>query len=680
MVPGERQTGMPKKKNRSSSRSSSPGSSPTRPASGSVAETLVSQEFLAAIPDAIVAVDQAGTIVQINSQTETLFRYTREELLGQKIEILVPERYRPDHHQFRGQFAQAPTVRRMGAGLDLFGRRRDGSEFPVEISLSPVSTGNGILVLSAIRDISDRRRIEEDLRRANEELDRKTAQEIGEYRGRLASIIDSSEDSIVSKDLNGIILSWNQGAEQLYGYTAEEAVGKPISILVPEGRPDEIPRILERIRRGESVEHYESVRLTKDGRHLDVSIRISPIRDAAGNPVGASAISRDITAQKRAEEHLRQAQRMDAIGRLAGGLAHDFNNILGIITACTELLRSHVEASEDSAEYVGNIRKAVDRGSGLTRQLLAFSKKQKIQLQLLDLNERLKETVRLLRPLMGDDVEIVVSPRSTSAVVEADLGQLDQVLINLAVNARDAMPHGGRFILETANVQLDDLYAEQHASIKPGRYVMLAVSDTGTGMDADTASRAFEPFFTTKETGKGTGLGLATVYGIVQQCGGNIQLYSELGRGTTFKIYLPSAEDKLGAASEPVVETVAPARSKTTILLVEDDEIMRKMTRKLLQQHGYEVVEAADGKAAVEWVKTHDSEIDLLLTDVVMRGLSGPELATQLGKLRPSMKVMFMSGYTGELIANHEGLSGSTLLEKPFTRATLLNTLSDALG
>jgi hypothetical protein len=645
-----------------------------------VAETLVSQEFLAAIPDAIVAVDQAGTIVQINSQTETLFRYTREELLGQKIEILVPERYRPDHHQFRGQFAQAPTVRRMGAGLDLFGRRRDGSEFPVEISLSPVSTGNGILVLSAIRDISDRRRIEEDLRRANEELDRKTAQEIGEYRGRLASIIDSSEDSIVSKDLNGIILSWNQGAEQLYGYTAEEAVGKPISILVPEGRPDEIPRILERIRRGESVEHYESVRLTKDGRHLDVSIRISPIRNAAGNPVGASAISRDITAQKRAEEHLRQAQRMDAIGRLAGGLAHDFNNILGIITACTELLRSHVEASEDSAEYVGNIRKAVDRGSGLTRQLLAFSKKQKIQLQLLDLNERLKETVRLLRPLMGDDVEIVVSPRSTSAVVEADLGQLDQVLINLAVNARDAMPHGGRFILETANVQLDDLYAEQHASIKPGRYVMLAVSDTGTGMDANTASRAFEPFFTTKETGKGTGLGLATVYGIVQQCGGNIQLYSELGRGTTFKIYLPSAEDKLGAASEPVVETVAPARSKTTILLVEDDEIMRKMTRKLLQQHGYEVVEAADGKAAVEWVKTHDSEIDLLLTDVVMRGLSGPELATQLGKLRPSMKVMFMSGYTGELIANHEGLSGSTLLEKPFTRATLLNTLSDALG
>ncbi len=309
-----------------------------------MAETLVSQEFLAAIPDAIVAVDKNGTIVQINPQTEELFRYTREELLGQKIEVLVPERYRPDHHQYRDQFATEPKTRRMGAGLDLYGRRRDGSEFPVEISLSPVSTSHGILVLSAIRDISDRKRIEEDLRRAHEELNRRTTQEIGEYRGRLASIIDSSEDSIIAKDLEGTILTWNLGAEKLYGYTAEEAVGKSIRMLAPKDHVDEIPRILERVRRGESIEHYESIRVTKDGRQVDVSIRISPIRDAVGNPVGASAISRDITAQKQAEEHIRQAQKMDAIGRLAGGLAHDFNNILGIIMACTELLRSHIDA------------------------------------------------------------------------------------------------------------------------------------------------------------------------------------------------------------------------------------------------------------------------------------------------------------------------------------------------
>ncbi len=651
------------------------------PASKGMAETLVSEEFLAAIPDAIVAVDKAGTIVQINPQTEELFQYTREQLLGQKIEVLVPDRHRPDHHQYRDQFAHDPKTRRMGAGLDLYGRRRDGSEFPVEISLSPVETNQGILVLSAIRDISDRKRIEEDLRRANEELNRKTAQEIGEYRGRLASIIDSSEDPIISKDLEGTILTWNAGAEKLYGYRAEEVVGKSIDILVPKDHPEEIRRILERVRRGESVEHYESVRLTKDGRQLDVSVRISPIRDASGNPIGASAISRDITHQKQAEEHIRQAQKMDAIGRLAGGLAHDFNNILGIITACTELLRTHVDEGPEAGEYLGNIRKAVDRGSALTRQLLAFSKKQKVESQILDLNQRLKETVRLLRPLMGDDVEIVILPRSASAIVEADLGQLDQVLINLAVNARDAMPRGGKFILETSNVRLDETYAALHASIRPGSYVMLAISDTGTGMDAATASRVFEPFFTTKEVGKGTGLGLSTVYGIVEQSGGHIQVYSELGCGTTFKIYLPNAEQKLGISSPAEDERVEPARSKTTILLVEDDEIMRKMTRKLLEQHGYRVVEAADGNAAMDWVGSHQNGIDLLLTDVVMRGLSGPELAVRLGESHPSLKVVFMSGYTGELIANHQSLSnGVTLLEKPFTRTTLLNTLHKALG
>ena len=607
------------------------------------------------------------------------FVIPKGELLGQKIEVLVPERYRTNHHQYRRQFGNDPKIRRMGAGLDLYGRRRDGSEFPVEISLSPVSTGGGTFVLSAIRDISDRKRIEEDLRRANDELHRKTAQEIGEYRGRLASIVDFCEDSIVGKDLDGIITTWNRGAEHLYGYSAAEAVGKSISMLVPEDRRDEIPRILERIRRGESVEHYESLRVTRDGRQVDVSIRISPIRDTAGNPVGASAITREITAQKRAEEHLRQAQKMDAIGRLAGGLAHDFNNILGIITACTELLHTRIDAGSEPGEYITNIRKAVDRGSSLTRQLLAFSKKQKVQLQILDLNARLKETIRLLRPLMGDDVEIVLAPRSTSAVIEADLGQLDQILVNLAVNAKDAMPRGGKFILETGNVRLDEVYTAQHASLVPGDYVMLAVSDTGIGMDAATVSRIFEPFFTTKEIGKGTGLGLATVYGIVQQSGGQIQVYSEPGRGTTFKIYLPSAEHKLGATTQAEVETIAPSRPGITILLVEDDEIMRQMTRKLLEGHGYQVVEARDGKAAMEWVTAHDDGIDLLLTDVVMHGLSGPELAARLNEFRPSLKVVFMSGYTGELIANHESFGRMALLEKPFTRATLLNTVDAAL-
>src|ERR1700674_5235866 len=290
-------------------------------------EVLLSSDLLETLPDAIVAVDRDGTIVQVNSQAQELFGYDRDELIGQKVEMLVPESYRRKHYHHRQNFAETPKTRRMGADLDLYGRRRNGSEFPVEISLSPVATENGTtFVLSAIRDISDRKRISEELRRANEELHRRTVEQLGEYRSRLASIIDSSEDAIIGKDLDGTITSWNKGAERIYGYTPEEVVGKHISLLTPSDRPDEISEILQKIARGESIEHYESVRVTKDGRHLNVSISVSPLRAATGDIVGASAIARDITAQKRAEGQLRQSQKMEAVGRLAGGVAHDFNN------------------------------------------------------------------------------------------------------------------------------------------------------------------------------------------------------------------------------------------------------------------------------------------------------------------------------------------------------------------
>jgi PAS domain S-box-containing protein len=314
-----------------------------------MAETLLSQTIMAAIPDAIVAVNQQGAIVQVNSQTEALFGYRRDELIGQKIEMLVPERQRPQHHQHREHFHAQPKIRRMGSGLDLSGRRRDGSEFPVEISLSPVSTGNGMMVLSVIRDISDRKRIEEELRRAHQELDQRKSRELRDYQTRLALIVDSSQDAIIGKNLDGIITHWNKGAEQMYGYTAQEMIGKSISLLCPKDRVDEIPAILQQISHGQRVEYFESVRVTKDGRHLNVSISVSPIHDSEGKVVGASAIARDITAQKRVEDQLRQSQKMEAVGRLAGGVAHDFNNLLGIVTACSELLRSRVDAeSADS--------------------------------------------------------------------------------------------------------------------------------------------------------------------------------------------------------------------------------------------------------------------------------------------------------------------------------------------
>ena len=645
-----------------------------------MAEVLLSSDLLETLPDAIVAVDRGGTIVQVNSQMQELFGYTRDELIGQKVELLVPGRYRRQHHHHRQNFAETPKTRRMGADLDLYGRRRNGSEFPVEISLSPVSTEDGMFVLSAIRDISDRKRIAEELRRANEELHRRTAEQLGEYRSRLALIIDSSDDAIISKDLDGTITSWNKGAERIYGYTPEEVVGKHISFLAPKDRPDEIPEILQKIARGERIEHYESVRVTKDDRHLNVSISVSPLRDAKGDIVGASAITRDITTQKRAEGAVHQSQKMEAIGRLAGGVAHDFNNILGIISACAEFLRDRIDPAAEPSQYVENIKKATERGSSLTRQLLTFSRSSAIHPCVLDLNERLKDISKLLRPLMGDDVEILIVSTSPAAVIEADPGQLDQIVVNLAVNARDAMPHGGKFILETRAARFDQAFAEQHQAMAAGRYVVLAVSDTGSGMDEATVSRVFEPFFTTKEIGKGTGLGLATVYGIVKQSAGHILVYSELGHGTTFKIYLPCADHKIGLESQPDVETVAPKRQGTTILLVEDDETMRSLTRQLLQEHGYTVVDADDGKSALEWVESHPGPIDLLLTDVVMRRMSGPELAERLSASHPNLQVVYMSGYTGELIAEREVLKrGITLLEKPFTRAALLNTIHTTL-
>ena len=642
----------------------------------SLTEVLLEYNILEVMPDATVAVDANGIILQSNAQAELLFGYSRDELIGSRVEMLVPRRYRQDHQQHRKQFAHSPMPRRMGAGLELFGRRKDGSEFPVEISLNPVRMDSGTLVVSAIRDVSHTNKIASDLRRAHEELSQRSRQELGEYRARLASIVDSSDDAIIGKDLDGKILSWNQGAERIYGYTAQEMIGQNVRRLTTPDGADEISGILEKLKRGERVEHADAVRVTKDGRHLNMSITISPVTDASGNVVGASAIARDMTAQKRAEDQLRQSQKMEAIGRLAGGVAHDFNNILGIIAACSELLRDRVIPGE-SSQYLANIQKAIERGASLTRHLLAFSRKQVVAKRLLDVNERLADVIKLLRPLMGDDVTISTSLKAPSPIIEADPSQLDQVILNLAVNARDAMPKGGKFILETSMVDLDEAFVQTHRSAQVGRHVVIAVSDTGHGMDEATVARMFEPFFTTKEPGKGTGLGLSTVYGIVQQSGGHIWVYSEPGRGTSFKIYFPSAEGKVHTDTRSATAEVRPRGEGKVLLLVEDDEIMRRLTRELLEQQGYKVLEAGDGQAALDLAAQHN--LDLLLTDVVMRGLSGPQLAESLRKAHPHIKVVFMSGYTGELIEEHESLHGEvTLLEKPFTRSALLDKLEEA--
>ena len=382
---------------------------------------------------------------------------------------------------------------------------------------------------------------------------------------------------------------------------------------------------------------------------------------------------------RRLEEQFRQAQKMEAVGRLAGGVAHDFGNVLTAIHGFADLLRLQLDPADPRCRYVDGITKAAERAVGLTRQLLAFSHQQELAPEVLDLNAVVADMDEMLRRLIGEDIELVTVLQPDLGPVKADRGQLEQVIMNLAVNARDAMAMGGRLTIETANADLDVAYVRQHAAVRPGSYVLLAVSDTGCGMDAATQARIFEPFFTTKEPEKGTGLGLSTVYGIVKQSGGHVWVYSEPGRGATFKIYLPLVEDTVTVGAPHPMPTESRGGSET-ILLVEDEEQVRNLVREVLQANGYRVLEASRGGEALRLGEEHAGPIDLLLTDVVMPGMSGREVAERLATRRSHIQVLFMSGYTDAAIVHHGVLEeGVVLLQKPFTSQVLTRTIRQVL-
>jgi len=384
-------------------------------------------------------------------------------------------------------------------------------------------------------------------------------------------------------------------------------------------------------------------------------------------------------ALRQSEERLRQGQKMEAVGRLAGGVAHDFNNLLTVITSYSDLLLEDLALDDPKRDDVGEIRKAAEGAAALTRQLLAFSRQQVLEPKVLDLKAIVTGTEKLLRRLIGEDVQLTTALAPDLGAVKADPVQLEQIIINLAVNARDAMPTGGRLTIEAANVEMDEVYVRSHAPARPGHYVMLAMSDTGIGMDEQTKARIFEPFFTTKERGKGTGLGLATVYGIVKQAGGFIWVYSEPGRGTSFKVYLPRVDEPV----EPAVArtaTAEPGRGTETVLVVEDAASVRMVTRQVLERYGYAVLEAPNGDTALRLAAKHHGPIHLLLTDVVMPGLSGRQLAEQLAQLRPDMKVLYVSGYGDSAVVHHGILAaGVAYLQKPFTPESLARRVRDAL-
>lgn len=496
---------------------------------------------------------------------------------------------------------------------------------------------------------------------------------------RLAAAVGQTADSIVITDADGNIEYVNPAFERISGYAREEVLGRNPRLLKSAKNDPSVYRDLWQTISAGNVWVGQLINKKKDGTLFNEHATISAVFDESGKIVQYVAVKQDTTRESQLEEQLRQSQKMEAIGQLAGGVAHDFNNLLTAINGYSSLALQRVDENHTIKGYLEEIKKAGDRAANLTRQLLAFGRKQILQPLPINLNDVVSDMNKMLRRLIGEDIVLTAKLDPALRKIKADPGQIEQVLVNLVVNARDAMPQGGILTIETGSIEFDKGYTDRHVGVAPGNYVMLAVSDTGTGMSEEIQARIFDPFFTTKEKGKGTGLGLSTVYGIIKQSGGNIWVYSEPGRGTTFKVYLPQIETVAPKTEAPVADIPVPGGSET-ILLVEDEDVVRGLARQILENAGYKILEVACGSEAIRLCGENSPAIDLLLTDVVMPETSGKEVADRLTELQPDLKVLFMSGYTDEAIVHHGVLDSNVqFIQKPFTPAALTRKVREVL-
>ena len=731
--------------------------------------------------DAVVTIDHEGAILEFNPAAERIFGRRRADVLGGSMrDLLVPPSLREQHQHGFARFLATGEARILGKRVEIVALRADGSEFPAELTVNVVNLAGPPVFTAFVRDISDRRQAEKQQR-------------------ELAAIVGASNDAILGTTLDGIVTSWNAGAERIYGYAADEVLGQSAVFAVPK---DEFAEAIERMRRGESIRQFETVRRRKDGTVFDVSLSISPIADAAGRmtgvsvtghditerkraeahlrqserryrdlfenatdliatvdlesrftdvnrafarglgytrdelvgrplaevvppealeslqlarlgkleldveatlyehdliakdgsrlevevasrlitergkPVGIEAICRDVSERKRLESQLRQAQKMEAVGQLAGGIAHDFNNLLTVINGNADRALDLDDVAEIKAS-LGAVLKAGTSAGALTRQLLAFSRQQVLQPRVLDLSGVLSDLPQLLDRLLGHHVVVTTTVAPGLGNICVDPNQIEQVLINLVLNARDAMPNGGSITIGASNAEVDETYATSGIELEPGSYIAVTVTDTGEGMDDATRSRIFDPFFTTKD--EGTGLGLATVYGVMKQSGGSVSVYSEVDAGTTFRLLFPRVDAK------PEERDALPAKTgdltgTETILLVEDNELVRRLIAEVLTSHGYTVTTAGCADEALELATAWRGPLDLIISDVMLPGESGPALVARLQRLHPDTKTLYTSGYAPSLAGERGGFDADQpFLAKPFTAAELASLVRRVL-
>ncbi len=602
--------------------------------------------------DAIVSKTLEGTILTWNTGAERIYGYSAAEAIGQPMALVLPEDRTEEEPEILRRIRRGEQV----AHFETVRRRKTGELIDVSLTISPIRDKGGriIGVSHVARNITERRQLEQRLE-------------------QLAAIVESAEDAIISKTLDGMILTWNSGAERVYGYNAAEAVGKPMTMLLPEGRPNEENEILQRIRRGERVEHFETVRKTKNGALIDVSLTISPIRDKSGRIIGASHVARNVTGRKQLEEQLRHTQKLESLGVLAGGVAHDFNNLLTGILGNASLALESVSTHHPARGMLRDVVNASERASHLTRQLLAYAGKGRFIIEPLDLSDLVREISSLIQTSIPKNVQLRLELRDDLPLIEADASQIQQVVMNLVINGAEAMgPNENGTVLVATSAQIvDEHYLLStfggSTELAPGTYIRLDVHDTGCGMDEATLNRIFDPFFSTKFIGRG--LGLAAVQGIVRGHKGTMKVYSRAGKGTTFTVLFPATEETVAPRKAMIPQATA---TDQLILVIDDEEIIRRTAKSMLERYGYTVVLATNGKEGVELFQVLSEKVSAVLLDMTMPVMSGEEAFSRMRAIKPDVKVILSSGYNEvEAVRRFTGKGLAGFIQKPYSPIAL---------